>query len=108
MKQLVCIGKEYVFRGDDKPDPVTQLAELPKQPQKARVIKREYMELVPALPHKPNNYKPNSLLNLCTDQCRYSLEDRIFCGLKVVSGMSWCPEHYRVVRHGSKALEAAE
>lgn len=109
MKQLVCIGKEYVFRGDDKPELVTQLADLPRQPQKARVIKREYMALVSALRAKHNGYRPAPFLQLADDQCRYTVHGKTMCGAKVAGlRRSWCDHHAFIVRHGSKALEAAE
>ena len=106
MSNLVCIGKTYELRGDDTPDPVHQPGDTPKQPQKVRQIKREYMSIVPAIRTKHNGYRPGKIIDICTDQCRFSVSDGIFCGVKVLNGKSWCAEHYAIV-HG-RFMEAAE
>lgn len=106
MSNLVWTGKAYELRGDDKPVPVSQPGDTPKRPQKVRQIRREYMSIIPTIRTKHNGYRPGKLIDLCTDQCRYSVADGIMCGVKVVSGKSWCVGHNAIV-HG-RFLEAAE
>lgn len=107
MKQLVFTGKQYQFR-ETYEAPNAAVGDTPAKPQKARIIKREHMSIVRSLPQKTKSYKPNSLLNLCTDQCRYSLECGKFCGLKVIRyGSSWCERHDALIFR-RKLVEAAE
>lgn len=108
MRQLVCTGKTYELRGDDEPEPTPVIGDQPVEPQKIRLIKREHLSIVRPIKAAGNGYKPGALLDLGHDQCRYTIEGKTMCGAETVKDKSWCPEHYHVIRHGSKALEAAE
>ena len=109
MKRLVFDGKTFEFRGDDKPEPVPQLADIPKQPQRARTIKRVHLSIVPAVKEHGNGYRPGPFLHLANDQCKYTVTGTTMCGAKVGRPQgSWCDHHAFIVRFGSRALEAAE
>jgi hypothetical protein len=106
MRQLVCTGTAYEFRGSDDPPAPDQ--SLPPVPQRPRLIKREFMTVVrPPVPRPQPRYQPDHLLNLASDQCRFSVADGIFCGAKVhAAGQSWCSTHRAVVFAGvNKAVE---
>jgi len=105
MKRLVFTGKSYGFYGDDEPDQIAVIGDMPKRPQKVRLVKRENLSIVPKMRTKHNGYRPGTILDLCTDQCRFSLESGLFCGVKVVKG-SYCSSHDHIV-HG-RFREAAE
>ena len=96
MKRLITFGKGFEFVGDNTPSTAPTIGDAPKIPQKVRTIRREYMSVVPALKTKHNGYRPGRLLDLCTDQCRFSLESGLFCGVKVVNG-AWCGDHDAIV-----------
>jgi hypothetical protein len=108
MSNLVCIGKTYELRGDDKPGPIRQPGDLPAKPQKARVIKRVHLSIIPALKAQGTGYRPGKLLDLAHDQCRYTVHGTTMCGAKVVGG-SYCEVHRAICYPAYRRfLEAAE
>lgn len=106
MKRLISFGNGFQFVGDTSQEPAPTVGDLPRLPQKVRNIRRVYPSIVAPMLTKHNGYRPERLIDLCTDQCRFCVADGIMCGLKVVSGKSWCAAHDAIV-HG-RFLEAAE
>ena len=107
MKRLISFGKGFQFVGDTSQDPPPTVGELPKQPQPVRRIKSERMSIFRPM-KDGNGYRPGPLIDLCTDQCRFSLPGGLMCGLKVVNG-AWCGFHLPVVYPARrKLMEAAE
>ncbi len=71
-------------------------------PARSQVMKRTLKStraLVPVI-KTHTNYKPGSLTELGSDQCRYTINDEnhMICGAKVVAGKSWCAVHYKIIK----------
>jgi len=96
MRQLVCTGKNYEFRGDDDPAPVPIVGDVPPEPQKVRLIKREHLSIVRPLKTGGNGYKPGPMLDLGPDQCRFTIEGATMCGAETVKDKSYCAGHLAV------------
>lgn len=108
MSNLVFTGKAYELRGDDEPVAIRQPGDMPKLPQKVRQIRRVYPSIVAPMRTKHNGYRPGKLIDLCTDQCRFSVADGIMCGVKVSHG-AWCAHHLAVVYPARRRfMDAAE
>lgn len=109
MRQLVCTGKTYELRGDDEPVPTPMLGDLPPEPQKVRLIKREHLSIVKPIRSAGNGYKPGLLLDLGHDQCRFTIEGKTMCGAATVKDKSWCAKHLPIVYPAARRfMEAAE
>lgn len=108
MSNLVCIGKTYELRGDDKPDPVPQLGDIPKRLQAASSNARVYRAVFGPLRTTGNGYRPGPLLDMAADQCRFTVHGTTMCGAKVAGG-SYCEVHRAVCYPAYRRfLEAAE
>ena len=105
MKRLITFGKGFEFVGDNTQEPPPSLGDMPKLPQPVRRIKSERMAKFRPMSGGGNGYRPGPLMDLGRDQCRFSLESGLFCGVKVVKG-AWCADHYAVVY--GRFREAAE
>lgn len=105
MKRLISYGKGFQFVGDTSQDPAPDVGELPRLPQPVRRIKPERMAQFRPM-KDGNGYRPGPLLDLGSDQCKYTVRDTTMCGAKVGRG-SYCEHHAFIARWGSR-VEAAE
>ena len=107
-KRLVYNGKAFTFI--DVPDPVAPtIGQAPRAPQKAayghRGMPYRLRNLRP-ISAKGNGYKPGPLLDLGTDQCRYTIAGKTMFGAKCGSHPSWCDEHAQICSRGKIAFDS--
>lgn len=107
MKRLISFGKGFQFVGDTSQEPAPTMGDLPKLPQPVRRIKSERMSIFRPM-KDGNGYRPGPLLDLGSDQCKFTVRDTTMCGAKVAGRASYCEHHAFIARWGSRAMEAAE
>ncbi len=71
------------------------------------MLRRIKAKVAPAPVETPITYRPGPILSMRDGQCRYPIDDRLFCGAKSIPNRSWCSHHDDIV-FGRKIMEAAE
>lgn len=88
-------------------DPTVAKPRFVISPARLQTLRRLKPAYRPTEPDRPASFVPGPLLSMRSDQCRYPIDDRLFCGARSVTNKSWCSHHDDVV-HGRHRLEAAE